>query len=657
MIVEVVRGWRCLSIFTRTIVCLSTVLTVGLLSCAVPVEEKSASQVSAVGKAKPATATSKKTPSPKAGTPVTIKKADLEERPSNLKELSVQEDRGRTALRMKFFKPVHQYRHFALTQPRRIVLDIYGQTKEPAGVENYRVDSDWVDTVKLVAKEGVLHIVLTIGAATLPPYLVNQEEGTLKVVIGSVDPKAPAKKVHRLVHGGKAVGKSVAETKATTPKLASTASVPPVVPKAKKPYTGQRISLDFKDADIKNVFRLLAEVSGLNIVVTDDVARKITVRLVDIPWDQALALLIATNGLDKEQVGNVIRISTASRLKAEKDALVAAKKANENLEPLKSAFLNINYAKVKDLVDQIKPGLSPRGVISADERSNTIIVRDIQKGIDEAKAVVSKLDARTPQVLIESNLIETTPTFSRALGVELQFTRGGTTLDSNAAAGSPFSATLGGTISIIQDKLGGLTDLATILSAAEQEGKIRIISRPSVVTLNNVESTIQSLRVLRVALPTGTTNVASGTGAAAGSAVATEQIPVGITLTVTPQISSDGFVMMNISVKSSTLGAQSSGSVIPDELSREAISNVLVRDGETIVIGGIMKDTSQENEAGIPYLKDIPLLGWFFKRHTLQKDFEELMVFITPRIMIGGAENLPSAEDIWREQMKKTQGG
>jgi type IV pilus assembly protein PilQ len=229
-------------------------------------------------------------------------------------------------------------------------------------------------------------------------------------------------------------------------------------------------------------------------------------------------------------------------------------------------------------------------------------------------------------------------------------------LDSNLQAESPFASTLGATLSIIRNRVGPFRNFNAILTAAEQEGKIRVISRPSVVTLNNVTSTIQSLRILRVTLPTST-NIASGTGAAAGSAVATEKIPVGIILTVTPQVSSDGFILMNISVKSSSLGTQSPGSVVPDELTREAISNVLVRDGETVVIGGIMKDTSQEAEAGIPYLKDIPIVGWLFRRIRWQKDFEELVVFITPRIVAGGSENLPTAEQLWREQLKKTEGG
>jgi type IV pilus assembly protein PilQ len=256
------------------------------------------------------------------------------------------------------------------------------------------------------------------------------------------------------------------------------------------------------------------------------------------------------------------------------------------------------------------------------------------------------------------------------LGNRLTFQLGSATISSAAGAGSPFAGNsaafpnvptgLGTTISIIQNSFGGFHNLASALEAAESEGNIRIISRPSVVTLNNVTSTIRSERILRIPLPTST-NIATGSGSsAAGSAVATEKIPVGIILTVTPQVSSDGFVLMNINVKSSSLAANPTGGtgVVPfDELNREAVANVLVRDGETIVLGGILKDTSSSSESGVPYLKDIPVLGWLFKNVRWQKDFEELMVFITPRITSAGSENLPAAEQLWREQMKLTVGG
>jgi type IV pilus assembly protein PilQ len=506
--------------------------------------------------------------------------------------------------------------------------------------------------------------------STVPSYVITPEEGGIRVVFGFSDPKASDKRVFDLVKGGKKIeagtrpggAGSVAAGQATSPKEEA--------PVEGKKYVGQKLSLDFKDADIKNVFRLLAEVSGRNIVVTDDVNRKVTLRLVEVPWDQAMDLIITTNGLGKDEVGSVIRISTTARLEADRVQQKKTEKAREDSEPLQTVYFNINYAKVKDLESKVKPLLTkrPDAALVIDERSNTIMVRDIKQSVDDVSALITKLDTRTPQVLIESNLIETTPTFARALGFRFRFsTPGGTTIGSAAGANEPYTAFtplfpnapigLGGSVSVIQNAVGGIRDLASTLEAAEREGNIRIMSRPSVVTLNNVASTIRSERILRILLP-ASTNIATGTGSsAAGSAVATEKVPVGIILTVTPQVSSDGYVLMNINVKSSTLGAQSQGSVIPDELNREAVANVLVKDGETIVLGGILKDTSQDSESGVPYLKDVPVLGWLFKNQRVQKDFEELMVFITPRLTSAGSENLPAAEQLWREQMKQTEGG
>ena len=588
-----------------------------------------------------------------------------------VRELSVREELGEATIEIKLATPISEYRHFPISHPPRIVLDIFGVTDALTGAEVFTLTSNLVGAIRLTHGEGYLRLSLTSAVSAVPAYVVTPVEGGLKIVVGGPDPKATAKRSITLVHEGKRVDVATAESRP------SSANREQLLPKDEallgaKKYTGQKLSLDFKDADIKNVFRLLADVSGLNIVVTNDVARKVTLRLVEVPWDQALDLLIDTNGLGKEQIGNVVRISTASQLKAERDQLAAAKKAEENLEPLQTVYFNINYAKVKDLEPKLKMLLTkrPDASLVIDERSNTIMVRDIKKVVEDVSTLVARLDTRTPQVLIESNLIETTPTFARALGNRLTFRIGGTTFSSAAGADAPFVGNtafpglpptgLGGTISVIQNSVGGLRNLANALEAAEKEGNIRIISRPSVVTLNNVASTIRSERILRIPLPTST-NIASGTGAsAAGSAVATEKVPVGIILTVTPQVSSDGFVLMNINVKSSTIAdsptVPSGAGVIPfDELNREAVANVLVRDGETIVLGGILKDTNNTSESGIPYLKDVPVLGWLFKNMKWQKDFEELMVFITPRIASAGSENLPAAEQLWRDQLKKTE--
>jgi type IV pilus assembly protein PilQ len=370
-----------------------------------------------------------------------------------------------------------------------------------------------------------------------------------------------------------------------------------------------------------------------------------------------LDILLETQGLGKDQVGNVVRISTIQRLRTERDALRAAREAGERAEPLETTYLKVNYGEVKELVEKVKATLSPRGKVEFDGRTNTIVVRDIRTSVEEANQLLSRLDTRTPQVLIESNLVETTPTFSRALGLEMEalFNGGRVRSSTRFPAGAPFAGTPQPTpaenlliIPTTGFRFGYFgNNITQVLSAAEAEGNVRIISRPSVVTLNNVESKIESANVIRVRRQAATVGEAGGI----------EQIRAGIVLTVTPQVSADGFVLLNIEVKSSTLDFGRIVDGIPQENTREAKANVLVRDGETVVIGGIMKDTKSESEAGVPYLKDVPVLGWLFRRFSWQKDFEELVVFITPRIIASGSENLPSAEELWRDRLNQTQGG
>jgi type IV pilus assembly protein PilQ len=587
-----------------------------------------------------------------------------------LRELSVLEEGGQTTLLIKFSQPVTEFRHFPLSQPSRIVIDVLSDAKRAPLSESFRIDMHWVGTLRLTANDASIRLATDITAASVPPYVVTPEDGGLKIVIGLLNPNATAKRQAVLYRDGvrsdiRPAGQALSLKSSGEDGTSSVAGQP----KAEdKKYTGQKISLEFKDADIKNVFRLLAEVSGNNIMVTDDVSRKVTVRLIELPWDQAMDLIVETNGLAKEEIGNVIRISTAGRFKSDRDALVAARRARDDLEPLQTVYYSINYAKVKELESKVKPLMSkrPDAALVIDERSNTIMLRDLQKTVEDVSTLVAKLDLRTAQVLIESNLVETTPTFSSALGTEIDAVFNGRIVTSSRfLAGSPFAGSANTVAPPFPVPSTGFrfgytpANLNGFITAAENEGNAKIISRPSIVTLNNVPSTIKSERILRIALPSST-NIASGSGAAAGTAVATEKIPVGINLTVTPQVSSDGFVLMNIKVKSSSVANSSTVSggtagVIPfDELNREAEANVLVRDGETIVIGGILKDIDSDSQSGIPYLKDIPVLGWLFRNWRFQKDFEELVVFITPRIAAAGSENLPSAEQLWRNQMEKT---
>lgn len=572
-------------------------------------------------------------------------------------ELTVREERGQTILQVKFAQAVNQYRHFTLPQPARIVLDILDKTQGAAADETFRIDTNWVSALRINASENSLRLVTEIAAAAVPAYTISQDNGGLRIVVGNVDANINTKRNSVIVQAGRRVDlRPPVSTASAESRAPSVANEERAI--GEKNYTGQKISLDFKDADIKNVFRLLAEVSGLNIVVTADVNRRVTLRLVEVPWDQAMDLIISTNGLDKEQIGNVLRISTANTFKAERSDLLAAKKAREDFEPMQTVYYSLNYATAKELEPKIKLLMSRRtdAALVFDDRSNTIMVRDIQKSIEDVNALVAKLDLRTPQVLIESNLIETTPTFSRSLGIEMATLFNGrvasrTTFRAESPFAGPAATFFESAAPIVTPGSGFAfgyfgNNVAAALSAAEAEGNVKIISRPSVVTLNNQESQIESANILRIRTSAATV----------GEAGSLREIRAGITLKVTPQVSADGFVLLKITAKSSTLDFGRTADGIPQETTREAKANVLVRDGETVVIGGIIKDTGSNSESGVPYLKDIPALGWLFKRSTWRKDFEELVVFITPRVIAAGSSNLPSAEQLWRDQLKQTQG-
>jgi len=464
-------------------------------------------------------------------------------------------------------------------------------------------------------------------------------------------------------------------------------------------FNGERISLDFKDADIQNVLRVLADVSHLNIIATDDVKGKVTLHLVDVPWDQALDLVLRSNRLEMMRQGNVVRISTVSRLKEEREALRAAEDAARELEPLRVHYVKVNYARADDaLVDKVKGVLSERGSVTFDDRTNTIIVRDIPHGLQDASELITQLDTQSPEVLIEANIVEATEDFSRGLGVQwgYRFNAGpstgnptglnfpgtvgfggsglGTGLPTAGVNGAPgqsvpfladfpvpgnfgsgFGANNGSALDLALGSLSGSQSLSARLTALEEQGKGKVISRPRVITMNNVAATIQSLTILRVKLPSTGTVINTGTGGAAGSAsTATEKINTGITLVVTPQVSQDGFVLMSIFAKSSQPDFTHTVDNIPNEVSREANSNVLIKDGETVVLGGIYRNTSNDAESGLPFLSRIPALGWLFKRVLRSHHHEELLVFLTPKIVAAGAVALPPAERLWEE---RRQGG
>lgn len=418
-------------------------------------------------------------------------------------------------------------------------------------------------------------------------------------------------------------------------------------------FTGRMISLDLQDTDIDNALRIIAEVSNLNIIASEEVAGKVTLRLNDVPWDQALDVILKTNGLDKVQEGSVIRIAPFEKLRVEREGLKQAQQAAEELEPTTVKYFRVSYAKASELKPLIDGVITERGQVSFDQRTNQLIIRDTQRGLKNSAQLIKKLDLRTPQVLLETQIVEARRNFLRNLGSQTGFRYVQAPEVGNATGLTfPNSVDIGGTITnavtgnpnpiaFLFGSADGSRTLTEVLTAEETEGRVRVVSKPSVATLNNKPATIKSTIVFRIRIPQGGNVVSTGQGAnvTGGALFATERIETGIILEVTPQASPDYFVLLDIKAKSSTLGAPQGPDNIPTEIERSTNSSVLVSSGQTFAMGGVYKVSEQASRSGLPWFKDIPVFGNFFRRTGIDDSEEEILFFITPRIVEGSFDD------------------
>jgi type IV pilus assembly protein PilQ len=421
-------------------------------------------------------------------------------------------------------------------------------------------------------------------------------------------------------------------------------------------YTGRRADFNLKDIEIKNLLSGIAEISKRNIIVADDVKGTVTIKLRNVPWDQALDIILKAKGLGKEEVGNIIRVAPIERLRAEqKDAAEAAKLKNA-LDPLKVRLIPVNYATAGSLVDKIKDALTERGTVSVDTRTNTLVVKDVQDSLVRAEGIVRNLDTQTPEVLIESRIVEASTSFSRQVGIQwggnvsfspvtgnptgLVFPNilqvAGAADDSAAPTGglngvtqpnfavnmpAPIGMNNGAGLGFIFGSAGGAANLNLRLSAAENSGTIKTISSPRVVALDNVESSIGQ----GVSIPFSQVSAAG---------VNTTFIEAKLELKVTPHVTQEGSIQMKISATNNQPNPQLTGANGQPSISRrEAKTEVLVKDGDTTVIGGIYTRTNSESWNEVPVLSRIPILGWLFKKKAVQDARTELLIFITPRIV------------------------
>lgn len=426
-------------------------------------------------------------------------------------------------------------------------------------------------------------------------------------------------------------------------------------------YSGRLVDLDLKDADIHNILRHLSEAGGVNIITTDEVSGTVTLRLQRVPWDQALEVILQSKGLGMVRRNNMIRVAPLERLEKEREAAIAKLKQDRELEPLETRLVPVSYAGAGNLQPRVKELLTERGTVSVDERTNVLIVRDIGRILDDIEELVRTLDTQTPQVLIEARIVEATSQYSRDVGIQwggdgqmttangnptgLPFPNdwsvAGGASDSNTPTaglspiatvfpGAPnFAVNLpaavgtgqGGAIGLSLGSLGGGVNVRVRLSAAESKGTVRIISSPRILTLDNHDATIAQ----------GTLIPYSQTSA---QGVNTAFQEAKLQLKVRPHVTSDGSVAMHVEITRDEPDFNNTGPRgDPTILKREARTDLLIPDGHTAVIGGIYTRNTGRSTEQIPFFGDIPVLGVLFQRRRVRDDRNELLIFLTPRIV------------------------
>jgi type IV pilus assembly protein PilQ len=580
-----------------------------------------------------------------------------------------------------------RYQDFFLGNPDRLVVDFVDVVSR-AGLRNMDVNEGPVRKVRLAqfsaASPKVARLVLDLSARA--PYRIVEGSDGLKIVFGEGEAPHPAALAALRTESDAAVepepgpaaeaGPAPQILPAPAPLLPAPLPEPqepaaPVTPESfqarnpapgEKVYTGHPISLDFKDGDLQDIFRLFADISGLNIVVNPGVSGKVTLKLNEVPWDQALDLILKANGLGYTLEGNVIRIARLADLQKEEQdrrKLEEEKALAGNLEVWNKT---LSYAKATELQDTVKKvALSARGTITLDPRTNTMIITDLPANLAKARDLIADLDRATPQVEIEARIVVTSRNFTRDLGIQWGFNQrqtpqfgnttsltfpnaiiingggvpstGGINPDSllqssTAGIGLPgrgYAVNLPASgfnsgIGISLGNILGNFNLDLALTALERQGRGRLLSTPKVTTQNNHAAEIKQ----GVQIPIQTV---------ANNTVTVTFKDAVLTLKVTPQITEANTVILDLSVENNAADFANLVNGIPPINTQSAQTQVLVKDGATAVIGGIFQSNEQTSQQSTPFLGRVPILGYLFRNRFVTNTNNELLLFITPRII------------------------
>ena len=498
-----------------------------------------------------------------------------------------------------------------------------------------------------------------------PKYSVKDAKTDAKNVDKAAEPAAKAQEA-----ASRFADKTASELVASNSNAAQAAGARPIQPavnlaaeqkaqmEQQKPassgskYTGEPISVNLKDVDLKDFFRLIHEISGLNVVLDPQIHGTLTIVLDDVPWDQALDIVLKNNDLSRQLDGNVLRIATVETLRKEAENRRAQIDAEALAVDKVSITRFLSYAHAKDLLLPIKKFLSQRGDVVADERTNSLIVSDIPAVLPQIDRIIQQMDRKTQEVEIEARVVAATRSFARDIGVQLGFGWGNGTTSAGGAPNVGTSSTItnvtnpfyytttsgssGSSIPLFSN-LGAVGPTSgfqlinatnnmridLILSMAESRGLLKVLSRPRIVTQNNIQAVVkQGVKIPIMTAPS------------LGSPATATYVDAFLRLTVTPQITSEGTIFLNVDVENTLPNfGQEDSEGNPELITQQATTQVLVTDGGTVVIGGVIQTQNTLSTSQVPLLGDIPYLGNLFKHRSVTTSNQELIFFITPRIV------------------------
>lgn len=551
-----------------------------------------------------------------------------------------------------------QYTAFKLLNPLRLVLD-FPKMRKGSLTDRIEVNKGVVESIRALRFEeaGVLRLEIALNKATgydiqkpVDNQLVIHLEGTSAQAPGSLMGKIDSAKEMTQEK------KSTFETAQKDKEKLAEIEVDPC-----EPLLGgekEKISLDFQDANVRNLFRIFSEISGFNLILSPEVEGVVNMRLLDVPWNEAFAIILTNSGLGRQCVGkNIIRVVSLQTLAQEEEREVEEnirkrdKEVSEKLAAeLITEVIRINYADIKEVAINLETLKTERGKITVDSRTNTLILTDIDENLADMVKLVRVIDIQTPQVMIEAKIVEVNKNVSQQLGIQWGLSTSPLGVnpgdDGNLTASSPFGAnppfnvdllpggsalTAGATSGFLLgfDQIAGVLNLDIQLTALEKKGDARILSSPKVTTLDNKEAIIKSGR----SIPFQTTSANEGTKI--------EFIDAELSLRVTPHITSDDYIYMVIDATKNAANLAVVVNGFPEITTKEMHTEVLVKNGHTTVLGGIYESEVKRNQESVPLLSKIPFLGALFRNLDDADDVKELLIFVTPTILSNAYSKIP----------------